>query len=165
MATDITVDGNTAVWFVPTIASATLAPTVAEIGAGKALQERLRADGLENFEPTTARVDNTSLASTFDTSTPGRTAFGDVALVLKKVKVGDADAVFDTLSVKNTSGYLVIRDGVPQGNAAASGQKVAVYPILTGQWAYLPREPNSVLRYRVPTPVSAEPAQNVSVLV
>lgn len=157
---DILVDGATKVAFVTTIANIAT-PTLAELNAGVELQEYLRSDGLEGFEPTTAEVDNTSLASTFDTKVPGRTSFSGTGLVLKKQD--GADTAFEALNTKGTSGYLVIRDGEDESVAWTAADVVSVYPCFTGQWAYLPREANSMLRYRVPLPISGEPNQTAVV--
>ena len=80
---DIPVDGNTRVAWVPTIATKT-APTTTELNAGILLQSFITADGLAGFEPETADVDTTSLASTFNTVTNGRDTFSGTMLRLKK---------------------------------------------------------------------------------
>ena len=152
---DIIVDGMTRVAFVPTIANIA-APTVAELNAGTLLQSTLIPAGLEGFENSTAEVDNTSLASTFDTRLPGRQSFNNTALVLKK-QTG-TDTVFNLLTTPNTDGYIVIRDGVAQGTAWTTGDKVEVYPVRTAAHSMLGRgEANSLLRYRVPTKISSAP--------
>lgn len=152
---DIIVDGMTRVAFVPTIANIA-APTVAELNAGTLLQATLVPTGLEGFENSTAEVDNTSLASTFDTKLPGRQSFSGTGLVLKKQD--GTDTVFNLLSVPNTNGFIVIRDGVPESQAWAAGDKVEDYPIRTAAHSMLGRgEANSVLRYRVPTPIKEKP--------
>ena len=152
---DIIVDGRTRVAFVPTIANIA-APTTAELNAGTLLQSTLVPTGLEGFENTTADVDNTSLASTFDTKLPGRQSFSGTGLVLKKQD--GTDTVFNLLSVPSTNGYIVIRDSLPEGTAWASSQAVEVHPIRTATHSMLGRgEANSVLRYRVPTPITSAP--------
>lgn len=152
---DIIVDGMTRVAFVPTIANIA-APTTAELNAGTLLQSTLVPTGLEGFENTTADVDNTSLASTFDTKLPGRQSFSGTGLVLKKQD--GTDTVFNLLSVPNTNGYIVIRDGVTESTAWAASQKVEVHPIRTATHSMIGRgEANSVLRYRVPTPITSAP--------
>lgn len=152
---DIIVDGMTRVAFVPTIANIA-APTTAELNAGTLLQSTLIPAGLEGFENTTADVDNTSLASTFDTKLPGRQSFSGTGLVLKKQD--GTDTVFNLLSVPNTSGYIVIRDGVTESTAWTAADKVEVYPIRTAAHSTMGRgEANSLLRYRIPTPISAAP--------
>lgn len=153
---DIIVDGQTRVAYVPTIAN-TAAPTTAELNAGTLLQSTLIPTGLEGFENTTADVDNTSLASTFDTVLPGRQSFaGGTGLVLKKQDA--TDTVFNLLSVPGTNGYIVIRDGVANTTAWTAADKVEVYPIRTASHTMLGRgESNSLLRYRVPTKITAAP--------
>lgn len=152
---DLIVDGLTRVAFVPTISNIA-APTTTELNAGTLLQSTLIPAGLEGFENSTAEVDNTSLASTFDTKLPGRQSFSGTALVLKKQD--GTDTVFNLLSVPGTNGYIVIRDGVAQSTAWATSDKVEVHPIRTAAHSMLGRgEANSLLRYRVPTPITSQP--------
>jgi hypothetical protein len=152
---DIIVDGQTKVYYVPTISNIA-APTTAELNAGTDLTSTLIPAGLEGFENSTAEVDNTSLASTFDTKLPGRQSFTGTGLVLKKQS--GTDTVFNLLSVPGTNGYIVIRDGVAQATAWATSDKVEVHPIRTAAHAMLGRgESNSLLKYRVPTPITSQP--------
>lgn len=153
---DIIVDGQTRVAFVPTIASALLIPTVAELNAGTLIQATLVPTGLEGFENTTAEIDNTSLASSFDTKLPGRQSFSNTGLMLKKQDA--TDTVFTLLSTPLTNGFIVIRDGVPEAQVWAIADKLEVYPIRTAPHSMMGRgEANSLLRYRVPTPITAKP--------
>jgi hypothetical protein len=76
---DIIADGKTRVAYVPTIANIA-SPTTTELNAGLLLQSLLTADGLGGFQPDTAKVDTSSLASTFSTSKNGRTSFEANAL-------------------------------------------------------------------------------------
>lgn len=158
---DIIVDGKTKVWFVPTIANIA-APTVAEITAGTSLEHQLTADGLSGFAPKTADVDNTALDSTFDTVLPGRSSYSNTMLTLKK-QSGATDAVWTALSVRDTAGYIVIRDGAPVSQALAAADKVQVYPVVLGEWGYLDRAKNSVLKYAVETKISGTPNQKAVV--
>ena len=152
---DIIVDGMTRVAYVPTIANIA-APTVSELNAGTLLQSTLIPTGLEGFENSTAEVDNSSLASTFDTKLPGRQSFSGTAMVFKKQD--GTDTVFNLMSVPNTNGYIVIRDGIIESQAWATSDKVEVNPIRTASHSMLGRgEANSVLRYRVPTPITSKP--------
>lgn len=141
--------------FVPTISNIA-APTTTELNAGTLLQSTLIPAGLEGFENTTADVDNTSLASTFDTVLPGRQSFSGTGLVFKKQDA--TDTIFNLMSVPGTNGYIVIRDGFANATAWASSDKVEVYPIRTATHTMLGRgESNSLLRYRVPTKITATP--------
>jgi hypothetical protein len=152
---DIIVDGMTRAYFVTTISNIA-APTVAELNAGTALQTTLVPSGLENFENTTASVDNTSLASQFDTTLPGKSSFGDTALLLKKQD--GTDTVYNALTTPGTNGYVVIRDGVLSTTAWTIADKAEVYPVRTGRHSMVGRgEANTVLKYRVPVKITADP--------
>src|SRR5690606_39561680 len=83
MKNDVIADGHTRVTWVPTIADVTQ-PTVAELDAGVDMQWLITADGLVGFEPTTAEVHNTALASTFDTRRAGRASFPGTLLRLDR---------------------------------------------------------------------------------
>lgn len=148
---DSLADGMTRVAYVPAISN-NASPTTTELNAGILLQSYITADGLEGFEATTADVDTTSLASTFDTLTIGRDSFSGTLLRLKK-QTG-TDTVYDTL-VRAVTGYIVIRRDIAETTAWASSQKVEVYPIICGQAKFLKPEPNSVRKYEVPTKINA----------
>lgn len=151
---DVFADGNTRVAFVGNIANIA-APTTTELNLGTLLQSYITADGLMGFEATTAEVDTTSLASTFNTKTIGRDDFSSTGLRLKKQTYG-SDTVFSTL-LRGTSGFIVIRRGITESTAWASGQAVEVYPVTCGQTKFLAPEANSVQRYEVPTPITSAP--------
>lgn len=153
---DIIVDGRTRVAFVPTITDIT-APTLAELNAGTLLQTQLIPTGLEGFENSTADIDNTSLASTFDTKLPGRQSYSGTGLVFKKQD--GVDAIFTLLTTPGTNGYIVIRDELDSAAAWAAAQRCEVYPVRTATHTMMGRgEANSVLRFRVPTPITSAPA-------
>ena len=156
---DIPVDGNTRVAWVPTIATKT-APTTTELNAGILLQSFITADGLAGFEPETADVDTTSLASTFNTVTNGRDTFSGTMLRLKKQD--GTDTVYNTLT-RNTAGYIVIRRDIAESTAWASTQKVEVYPVICGQTKRLNPEANTVARYEVPTKITSAPELRATV--
>lgn len=158
---DIIVDGMTRVTFATTIANIA-APTVAELNAGTLLQTTLIPAGLEGFEAAVADVDNTSLASTFDTTLPGRKSFSGTGLVLKKQT--STDTVWNLLTVSGTTGFVVIRDGVLEATAWTIADKVEVYPCTIGGFTTLGRgEANSLLRYRAFLKISSTPNQKAVV--
>lgn len=150
---DIIVDGKTRVYAIPDTDQALEALSAAALTSGDALHDYLVPTGLEGFEGTTAAIDNSSLASTFGTNLPGRTDFSGTGLLLKKQET--TDPAFDLLSVKGTKLIIVILDGVDATEAPVTGDEYEAYPITTGEYNYVGRgEANSILRYRVPTPVS-----------
>ncbi len=150
---DVLADGNTRVAFVPAISNQA-SPTTTELNAGILLQTRITADGLIGYEATTAQVDTSSLASTFNTKTIGRDDFDGTMLRLKKQAA--TDTAYNTLT-RGTEGFVVIRRDIAEGTGWASTQPVEVYPIKCGQRKLLPPEPNSVRRYEVPTMITDPP--------
>jgi hypothetical protein len=156
---DIFVDGQTRVAWVPTISN-NAAPTTTELNAGILLQSVITADGLVGFEPTTAEVDTSSLASTFNTKNIGRDDFSGTMLRLKKQS--GTDTAYTTL-VRGATGYIVIRRDITETTAWASSQSVEVYPVICGQRKRLAPEANSVSRYEVPTMVTAAPTLSATV--
>lgn len=156
---DIVVDGKTRVAYVPTIANIA-APTVAELNAGMLLQSTLTASGLAGFAPDTAKVDTSSLASTFNTAVNGKSSFDGTQLTLKK-QTG-TDTIHDTL-VRGTTGYIVIRRSIAESTAWATSQKVSVYPIECGETVYMDPEENTVERYTIPLTISSSPNQRATV--
>jgi hypothetical protein len=157
---DVFADGNTRVAFVGSISNIA-APTTTELNAGTLLQSFITADGLMGFEATTAEVDTTSLASTFNTKTIGRDDFSGTGLRLKKQTYG-SDTVFSLLT-RGTTGYVVIRRGVTETTSWASSQAIEVYPVTVGQTKFLAPEANSVQRYEVATPITSAPSLRAAV--
>lgn len=157
---DIIVDGLTYVAFVPTIANIN-SPTATEINAGTVLHSVLTAAGMEGFDPSPGEVDNTAYSSTFDTKLPGVSSFSGTRLILKKQTA--TDTVFTTLKTFGTAGNIAVRHGLAVATAPAASQPLwDIFPIVTGAFAMMPPERNTVLRYWVATPVSAQPAFGVS---
>lgn len=156
---DIFIDGMIRVGYAATIANIQ-APTTTELNAGLLLTSLITADGLIGFTAETAKVDNSSLADTFDTVGVGRVSYGDTRLRLKKQS--GTDTVYTTLT-RLTTGYIVIRRGVATGTAWTSGQAVEVYPIVCGERSWLAFEKNTTLRYEIPTPVTSAPAASAAI--
>lgn len=156
---DITSDGMTRVAWVPTIANLN-APTTTELNAGMLLQGTITADGFSGFRPTTAAVPTSSLASTFETNTIGRTSYDNTMLRFKKQS--GTDTIYDTL-IRGTAGYVVVRRSIDQTTAWASAQKVEVYPAICGEVSKLDPEPNTLERYEVPMMISTEPKLRAAV--
>lgn len=156
---DIFVDGQTRVAWVPAISN-NAAPTTTELNAGILLQSYITADGLVGFEPSTAEVDTTSLASTFSTKNIGRDDFSGTMLRLKKQS--GTDTVYTTM-VRGATGYIVVRRDVAETTAWASSQSVEVYPVICGQTKRLAPEANSVARYEVPTPITSAPTLRATI--
>lgn len=148
---DIVVDGTVRVAYVPAIANQA-APTTSELNAGTLLQSVMTPDGLQNWQPTTAAVDNSALDSTFTTSTIGRDSFSNPILQFKKQASGDT--VYNLLT-RGTTGFIVIRRYIASGTAWASTQPVEVYPVIFGQTIGVDPAANEVAKYQIPAMVTA----------
>lgn len=151
---DLFADGNTRVTYASAIANIAL-PTPTELNAGILLQSFLTADGLNGFEATSAEVDTTALASTFDTKSIGRDSFSGTMLRFKKQTYG-SDTVFSTLT-RGTAGFIIIRRGILETTGWASAQAIEVYPIICGQTKFLAPTANSTQKYEIPTPITSAP--------
>jgi len=156
---DVYTDGLNRVYWVSTISTIS-APTTTELNAGLSLTTLITPKGLKGFEPDTAEVDTSSLASTFDTKGIGRDQFSKTGLQLKKQS--GTDTAYTTLT-RGTAGYIVIRRDLDYATAWASGQAVEVYPVICGQTKRNAPEANSVATYEVPTPVTSPPSLRASV--
>lgn len=164
---DIVIDGRTTVWWLPTIASPTLAPTVSEIAAGHRISKWMIPTGLEGFEATQADIPNSGFESTYDTNLPGRKSQTGTSITLKDQTAADtAYAAAVAAMAEYTDGYVVIRDDVLAETAvAATTQKVESHPARTGLHQVLGRgEANSLKRLRIMTTITAEPKKKLAIL-
>jgi hypothetical protein len=103
------------------------APTVAERSAGLNLTPVMTPDGLKT-DASNASVDNSSLASTYDTELAGRAKNSNS---VKFKKQDSADTVATTLTFK-ANGFLVVRRNVATATAPTIGDKCEVYPSQCG---------------------------------
>src|SRR3954467_7667685 len=116
---DLINDGKTKVVWASSITNIN-APTAAECNAAADFTARVTPDGLK-IDPSTADVDTSSLASTFDTKTVGRIGY-DTEVTFKRGTTGGEDLPYTTLKY-GVSGYLVVRRGVAYATAWATSQK------------------------------------------
>ncbi|MFD5795596.1 hypothetical protein ACFWIO_19060 [Streptomyces diastatochromogenes] len=156
---DLISDGMTRVYWVSTIANIN-APTTSELNAGSDFTQRITPDGLK-LDPSTADVDTSSLASTFDTKTVGRVGF-DVELTFKRGSTGTEDLPFTTLKY-GVSGYLAVRRGVSYTTAWTTSQKVEIYPITCGEPQNSSPAANEVMKFVSPMKVTSQPATAATV--
>jgi hypothetical protein len=157
---DIISDGMTKVVWVNTIANIN-APTVAELNGGLPLSPIMTPDGLQNFEASTADVDNSSIESTYDTTDIGRDSYSNPAARLKKQTVG-ADTVYTTLD-RGVVGNVVVRRDIPATTAWASSQAVEVYPAKCKRRKRLAPTKNTETLYEVPFAFYTAPSPNAVV--
>ena len=149
---DIIADGRTRAGWITTIANIA-APTVAELNAGILLQTTLTPAGLKGLQPTTAKIDASSLASRITLQRNGRTSIADSMLEFKKQD--GTDTIYDTL-LFGTAGFLVVRTSVLETVAWTIGQKVRVYPMECGEVAHVDIEENTLERYQIPLTLTGQ---------
>lgn len=157
--TDVISDGKTRVAWVSSIANIN-APTTTELNAGTDLTPRLTPDGLK-LDPTTADVDTSSLASTFDTKEVGRIGF-DTELTFKRGTTTPEDWPYQNL-LYGVHGYVVVRRALDYATAWTTGQQVEVYPVVCGERANVAPAANEVSKFMSPIKVNAVPATNAAV--
>lgn len=155
---DLITDGMTRVAWVLTIANIA-SPTTTELNAGTLLHDTMTADGLLNFQPSTAAVPTSKFSSTFDTNKPGRISYGEQGLRFCKQ---DTDPIYTSMAY-NTVGNVVIRRDVLAGTAWASTQKIEVYPMTTGQRRHLDPEPNTLHKWEATLFLHATPNPDAAV--
>ncbi|MFJ2579968.1 hypothetical protein [Kitasatospora aureofaciens] len=151
---DLISDGNIKVAWVSSVATVT-APTAAELNAGNDWTARLTPDGLKT-DPTTADVNTSSLASTFETAVPGRKSY-QTEITFKRGTTPQDDQPYTTLAY-GVTGYLVVRRGVPYATAFATGDRVEVYPVAATEPQNVAPTANEVLKVSVKLAVTSDPA-------
>lgn len=116
--------GKTKVFWVPTIASATLIPTAAEVNAGSNMSTAI-AD-IAGFSFSNSPIPVPNLASTFTGNIPGEDTAEDSTLTIYE------DTTTNTLQTtlaKGVSGYIVIFFAGTAGALPAAGDKAEVWPV------------------------------------
>ena len=142
--------------FLTTIASATLAPTVAEYTAGVALTSVTPIDGL-NFNPTQNNASQAMLGDAFVQEQPGTWGLG---LTLTFVRDDTTDTAVTTFPYK-TAGYIVNQ---PFGVTVAAGVKVDVYKVTSHNPVPLASAENEFQKWQVMFGVTETPEFNIAVL-
>jgi hypothetical protein len=156
---DLISDGMTKVVWASSIANIN-APTTTELNAGSDFTTRVTPDGLK-IDPSTADVDTSSLASTFDTKTVGRIGF-DVEMTFKRGTTGGEDLPYTTLKY-GVSGFLVVRRGIAYATAWATSQKCEVYQMTCGEPQNSSPAANEVMKFVSPMKVTGPPATAATV--
>lgn len=154
---DLGFDGMVAAWFVATIADITAPKAATEIGAAGtlALHTRLTPNGLKT-PAGTDNIDNSKMVSTFTTHKVGRRKFDGLSITYIR---GDqtGDLAFDSTLIYQASGYLVVRRSLTATTAAATGQKVEVYPVQCEEPVYADPAPNALQEVTVNFQLTADP--------
>lgn len=118
--------GTTRFYFAPTIASATLVPTVAEITAGTRLDAELAE--ISGFAFSNSEIATPDMASTFTGNIPGEDVAEKSMLTFYEHKPPTANPIRTALA-KGTAGYIVIFFGGIAGATPAIADVCDVWPI------------------------------------
>lgn len=118
--------GTTRIWFVPTIASPTGIPTVAEIGAGSEITKDIAE--ISGFMFSNDPIDTPDLESTFTTSIPGEDKSDASSLTYYDRKLL-ANNPAKTLMPKGTVGNIVIMPYGTAGSSPAIADETDTWPV------------------------------------
>lgn len=155
--TDIINNGKTKVSFLITCA-AIAAPTVAELNAGEPFETYLL--GGIGLDPSTDTVDTTSVASTVDTTRPGRLSMSGESVFKDQ---GRGVAPWTTLADEQ-AGFLVVRRQVDRTDVWATGDKVETYTVKAGQRRRQATAANEVSKFSCKLRHSATPSMDAVVV-
>ncbi len=138
-------DGAAKVTWVLSIANIS-APTVLELTAvgNVALECFITADGL-NLSADEGTVDNAVLCDTEDYELPGRSKWNLELTMQRHIAVVD-DKPYQSIK-RGSTGFIVIRYGLPYTTAYVAAQSVRVHTVTAGAQRPLPIEREAVVRY------------------
>lgn len=151
--------GTAQFYLVPTIASATLAPTTAEVIAGTRLDTQLAE--VSGFSFQNNPIATPDMADDFVSMIPGEETTEDSSMDFYELRTANP---IKTALAKGTDGYVVIfYDGIA-GTAPAAGDKVDVWPIIVNKNTRLYTAANEAAKYQVGFSVTSAPGEELSVL-
>lgn len=136
--------GTTRFYFVPTIASASLVPTAAEVNAGVRLDQEIAEVAGFSFENQPIRTPD--MASAFVSQIAGEDSTEDSSLTMYQRKGTD---VLRAALPKGAVGYVVIFYSGTTGATPAAGDKADVWPSTVGSNAKMYTADNEAAKYRV----------------
>jgi hypothetical protein len=146
--------GTTQIFFLPTIASAALLPTTAEITAGTELTDGINA--IDGFTLENSPIETPDMASTFVSKIGGDDSAADSSLTFYEDSVLDDT---ETDLAKGTSGYIVI---FSKGQSpSAKGMDVFPVTVVSNSKAYT--TDNEAAKITVQFTITARPAFNQTV--
>jgi hypothetical protein len=152
--------GVTRFYFVPDIASATLAPTVAEVTAGDRLDEQLNE--VNGFTFASNPIDTPNFKDRFTPQISGEDVAEDSSLLLYRLK-GEVDTIRAALA-KDTEGFIVVFYEGTAGASPAAADKVDVWPVVVSSNAKQYTADNEAAKYNVVFSITSVPGFDLAVL-
>lgn len=144
--------GTTRFYFVPTIGSATLAPTAAEVTAGTRLDTQLAT--IQGFTFSNSPIQTPDMATTFVSQIGGEDAAEDSSLDFYEDKTSNP---ISTALAKGTAGYVVIFPRGVAGSVPAAADKCDVWPVTVTSNSKQFTADNAAGMYQVKFATTAEP--------
>lgn len=130
------------------------APTVAELTAAEDISAFVPKDGLK-VGSTNNRVKNDDITTAFNAEVPG--SYGN-AVTLTSFRDDTDDVAWNLFKTRGTYGYLIVRRMTAQTAALAAGQKLEVYPAVTGQPVLHDTAENERVKFGVDLMIHQPPA-------
>lgn len=148
--------GITRMFLVPSIASATLVPTAAEVNAGTELTAEVST--VTGFSFSNQTISTPDLKSTFESEIPGKDKADASDLEMYQRKGTDT---LRAAQAKGTAGFMVILfDGTAGANPAA-GDKADVFPVSIASNSKVISADNVAAMYKATYTITDKPAQDV----
>lgn len=146
--------GITRFYFVPTIASATLVPTAAEVTAGTRLDAQLAE--INGFSFSNSPIATPDMASAFVSSIAGEDSAADSNLTFYEDKTSNP---IKTAQAKGTNGYIVIFYAGIAGATPAAGDKADVWPVQVASVSRMYTAGNEAAQYQIVYTPTAPPGE------
>ena len=151
--------GTTKMWFVPTIASGTLAPTVAEVTAGVKVTPDLSA--VTGFTFSSQPIKVPDMENTFTSEIGGEDATEDSSMDF--YERDNSTTIYDALE-KDEAGYMVIyREGIA-GALPVAAEVADVWPCTVTSRAPTYTVENEAAKFVVKFSMNAPPAFDLATL-
>lgn len=151
--------GVARVYFVPTIASGTLAPTVAEVTAGTRLDQQ--AAEINGFTFENNPIQTPDMSTTFVSQIGGEDSTEDSSITFYEDNTTNP---IKTALAKGTAGYIVFFFKGLAGASPAAADKVDVWPVVVTSSARMYTADNEAAKYLVKFAASSPPGVDLAVL-
>lgn len=144
----------TKIYFIPSIAATSLAPTRTELNAGTDLSGEVHA--LKGWTVTAAQIVTEDLTNPFEAKIPGSTQAPDSSITFYTSKTGND---VRALLPRGTSGFIGMLDG-----GDVTGNKMEVYPVtVTSNGVQRSVDGKAASMVEVMFAITRTPGQNISV--
>lgn len=161
MTTRFMQKGTSKFYFVPTIADSTLAPTVAEAGAGTEITDDV--SDVSGFSFENDPIETPDMGQTFVGSIPGEDKADTSSLTIYERKTIAANTTRTALP-KGTTGYLVIFPYGLAGATPAAADECDVWPIEVASVSRAYSAGNEASKYTITMTIRDEPGVDLDVL-